>query len=736
MLLKTKFWFCLLAAYCIAAVNYRVLAQDESDCPDNIGFENGDFGSWKPYTGSINSKTNQIDITQPGEVSGRHTIIPSTDTGMDPYGNFPVICPNGSNYSVMLGNNATGGQAEKLTYTFKVPDNAADYTLIYNYAVVFQNPGHAVEAQPKFTVNVYDDQTNQLVGCGSHDFAATSNLPGFALSKVGAQVWYKPWSPVSINFLGYSGKTIRIEFATNDCGPGGHFGYAYLDVNENCSSPITGNTICPGLSDKVILKAPGGFKEYYWYDANFQNILGNGNTLTISPAPPLNTVYALRIVPFPELGCLDTVYTSINTFEGSLELNVAPPGSAALAGCKNVGVDLTNPAITAGSTPKFKFTYHTDPAGEVFLAGAKGVKTPGTYYIKATNSSGCFLIKPVQVQIFDPPVLVVNNPPPVCKPATIDLTASAITKGSGAGITYSYWKDASATIPLTTPRAVDETGIYYIQAILPNSCPLVKPVIVTIGEIPILTIAKPNFQVCDGESLTESDITAGSQGGLSYTFWTDNTFTTKLPSLADLTTSGTYYVKASNSSGCILAAPFKVTFYPPLSLIISSEHVTVDYPETVDLNTMITPVAGLAYTYWLDSAATKPAPNPTRVVASGKFFVKAANANDCNMILPLEVTVIPPPLPVVKSVNGFTPNGDGANEIFRMDITGIIRINYFKVFDRWGQVVFSTQDGRQGWDGKKNGGDAPTGTYYWVFDGYDDYYQQKISTSGSVVLVR
>jgi gliding motility-associated-like protein len=163
---------------------------------------------------------------------------------------------------------------------------------------------------------------------------------------------------------------------------------------------------------------------------------------------------------------------------------------------------------------------------------------------------------------------------------------------------------------------------------------------------------------------------------------------------------------------------------------------TVDYPETVDLNTTITPVNGLTYTFWLDALATKPVENPSKILASGKFFVKAENSNHCRRILPMEVVVVPPPLPSLKSTNAFTPNGDGTNDTFRMELTGIIDLNYFKVFDRWGQVVFSGRSSSQAWDGKKDGIDVPTGTYYWVFDGYDRYYKQKVNSSGSVILIR
>jgi len=62
--------------------------------------------------------------------------------GIDPYGGFPVNCPNGSGHSIRLGNNSAGREAEGVSYDFTIPAGANTYNLIYNYAVVFPDPGH------------------------------------------------------------------------------------------------------------------------------------------------------------------------------------------------------------------------------------------------------------------------------------------------------------------------------------------------------------------------------------------------------------------------------------------------------------------------------------------------------------------------------------------------------------------------------------------------------------------
>jgi hypothetical protein len=126
----------------------------------------------------------------------RHTILqPGPLTVVDPYGGFPVICPNGSSYSVKLGNESAGAQAEAIYYTFTVPVDKDDYSIIYNYAVVFQNPNHNLHEQPRFVSKVFNLTDNKYIDCASFEFAASAGLPGFMESPMMANVFYKPWSP-------------------------------------------------------------------------------------------------------------------------------------------------------------------------------------------------------------------------------------------------------------------------------------------------------------------------------------------------------------------------------------------------------------------------------------------------------------------------------------------------------------------------------------------------------------
>lgn len=64
--------------------------------------------------------------------------------------------------------------------------------------------------------------------------------------------------------------------------------------------------------------------------------------------------------------------------------------------------------------------------------------------------------------------------------------------------------------------------------------------------------------------------------------------------------------------------------------------------------------------------------------------------------------------------SGFTPNGDGRNDVLKPITVGFRNINYFRVFNRWGQQVFYTTRIGEGWNGTFSGRDADIGTYFWV----------------------
>ena len=90
--------------------------------------------------------------------------------------------------------------------------------------------------------------------------------------------------------------------------------------------------------------------------------------------------------------------------------------------------------------------------------------------------------------------------------------------------------------------------------------------------------------------------------------------------------------------------------------------------------------------------------------------------------------------PNIYLPNAFTPNGDGRNDIFRPLVVGITTFNYFRVFNRNGQIMYETAKPGEGWDGTINGRAAAAGTYVWEVAGIDSN-KKMIIKSGTVILI-
>jgi gliding motility-associated-like protein len=91
--------------------------------------------------------------------------------------------------------------------------------------------------------------------------------------------------------------------------------------------------------------------------------------------------------------------------------------------------------------------------------------------------------------------------------------------------------------------------------------------------------------------------------------------------------------------------------------------------------------------------------------------------------------------PQVFVPSAFTPNADGRNDVIRPIAVGITHIDYFRIYNRWGQLIFSTTTNGKGWDGTINGQPQGTNTYVWIVRAID-YTGKEFFKKGSVTLIR
>ena len=83
----------------------------------------------------------------------------------------------------------------------------------------------------------------------------------------------------------------------------------------------------------------------------------------------------------------------------------------------------------------------------------------------------------------------------------------------------------------------------------------------------------------------------------------------------------------------------------------------------------------------------------------------------------------------------FTPNHDGKNDLIKPVVFGLFNLNYFIIFDRWGNKVFETNGVIKGWTGINAGSESPIGVYVWILRG-KDINGKTIDQKGSFVLMR
>lgn len=380
----------------------KILSQNRltANCPPNIDFEFGDFTNWSCFIGTtfILSGQNNLTLTSSSPLPRRHVL--QNTAALDPYGQFPVLPPLGGQYTLKLGNDSVGAQAERVRYIINVPANEPNYSITFQYAVVLENPdanqggAHTDQEQPRFTAKLYDPQTNEYLPCGSFTFVASlvGIVPGFEVSTIvggpwslpPAKVWYKPWSSVYVDLGNYAGRTLYLEFTTADCTRRGHFGYAYVDVFA-CGIGAEASYTC-GPPDTINLIAPDGFRLYKWYNNDFTTLYGSTQQVLITPAPPGGGTFKVVVSPFnnsdcPTCDCSDTLSVTISA--PIVTGDLLPPARDTLCPGEN---------ITLYATGGTRYQWYKN---EVLVSGATAdtilASAPGEYAVDIFDANGCKL---------------------------------------------------------------------------------------------------------------------------------------------------------------------------------------------------------------------------------------------------------------------------------------------------------------------------------------------------------
>lgn len=272
-----------------------------------------------------------------------------------------------------------------------------------------------------------------------------------------------------------------------------------------------------------------------------------------------------------------------------------------------------------------------------------------------------------------------------------------------------------------TPAYPEESVVYYVYT--HNSCGAAYDSVNVLVN-PIELEPKADTSVCGGDS-----VYLGAYGSLLYK-WTGPAFSSpnqnQFPVIVP-DSNAWYYVTGSNINGCSLEDSLYVTVHPRPKLRLLTNEDTITGLENVSLV-----VRSSAPHRWYSEGYIPCATCDTIVVyplQETEYFVEVIDSNQCRVADSLTVEAISK----IFAPNTFTPDGDGNNELFKVQGHNIINFS-ISIRDRWGHEVYRSNDMDEGWNGRKyNTGKAlQIGVYsyevrYTVLPDQDLYEMGKVS---------
>ncbi|MBX3253852.1 MAG: gliding motility-associated C-terminal domain-containing protein [Chitinophagaceae bacterium] len=325
---------------------------------------------------------------------------------------------------------------------------------------------------------------------------------------------------------------------------------------------ISDQTICenaiPGSLTGSLPTGGTGTFGYQWQSSTtsatngFSDISLATNQHYAPPALTATTWFRRVVVSGAESDTSATVQITVKP--SAIDLIITNPDPV----CAPQPVNITVPAITAGSTPGLTLTYHTTSTGGAVLANPNSISTATSlnkdYYIKATNGCQTAVIKPVRVVINKQPTVSIISAPvgPVCKYSTVPLAALSTDIGS----TTEWLNIGPGPMVMVYPSA---TTTYTVVATMGGTgCQRVVPVTVDVREFSMTLTANPQ-PVIAGNPVTLTPGSATSftvNGWLPETLFPDQTAATQSFTINDATR--TFSVIGRSEDGCLDTASVNV----------------------------------------------------------------------------------------------------------------------------------------------------------------------------------
>lgn len=727
-----------------------------------------------------------VSITEYG--SSIPGIQVNTSGGTDAFGGFSII-PNINgyqyDYSILLGStNVTsnpGGFVRGIGYVIDVPAGTGPYTMTYAYAMVLENGSHASIQQPLASATLITNDS--VITCASPQYflptnggildIAAANANGFRQSNVPTpnsvrnnespyRVWTKGWTEVTFDLEPYRGQKVTLTFAAENCVPRGHFAYAYIALRNDCNGlMISGSrTACINAPTTYSIPELTG-ATYQWIVPNGWKITSdsNSNIITVIPGPQSGTITARE-------------QNSCANLEATIQVTTSPPTVAGnLIGNTIVcaGANATNITLSGNTGSVLKWLSSTDGINWADISNtansylAQNLNTTTRFIALVQNGPSCSIdsAKGATVVVDAKSVggTLTPNDLQICQDQNKDATLTLINH-NGAVVNWQLSADAinwANFAPAKTDTFYNITGVLAptrFRVVVKNGvCAADTSTISTVGifneRFPKAAVSPIDTTICFG---TSTNLRANITIGTNYT-WTNastiynsgNGQISNLPfsiNAKAAPTKSTTYVLSVKNGNCpnLLIDTFTVNVIPPVTVNAGRDTMVVlNQPLQLQATTSFADSLNLSYlwqpaNYLNNPTIINPIATITNAVNTVLYTVKATTPEGCVGEDVVRVTVFKTQ-PDFFIPTGFTPNGDGKNDILKPIAVGISSIKLFSVYNRYGQLLFTTKEFGKGWDGLYNGSAQPSGTYIFTAQGID-YTGKIVDKRGTSVLIR
>jgi gliding motility-associated-like protein len=388
--------------------------------------------------------------------------------------------------------------------------------------------------------------------------------------------------------------------------------------------------------------------------------------------------------------------------------------------CGGGSVTLTASASVAGIT--------WSPAANLSCTNcATTVASPPstTVYIATASVSGCSRSDSLTIAVSPKPVVSAGPNKQFCKGATTFITASS----SVPNYSWSPVTGLSCTACLTPTVSSAATTTYTLIGFGVGGCSDTAQVVIKVNPIPFID-AGIDQTICEGNAV---QMNATGTGNF---IWTPNNGScSNCPNpIFTPSVSTSYAVSISDANGCTNNDQLYVTVnkYPSVN---AGPSVTINYGESVTLSTN-----SIATTYcWSTepswncfantaSCIVAPLTTTTYYLSINQIQNPCGQAMDSLIVKVNYIDLIGVP-------NAFTPNSDGMDDYF-FPFLGSNQLVVMHIYNRWGEIVYSTNDSHSlGWDGKFKGVEQPIGTYMYYIE-YKKEAKNKIQLKGDITLIR